>query len=32
MRHFYDEWGKWMNVNPSKPNEAYPVEEARMVA
>ena len=32
MRHFYDEWGKWMNINPSKPDEAYPVEKTRMVA
>ena len=32
MRHYYDEWGKWMNINPSKPNEEYPIEKARMVA
>ena len=32
MRHYYDEWGKWMNINPSKPHEEYPIEKARMVA
>ena len=23
MRHYYDEWGKWMNMNPSNPEEVY---------
>tara|TARA_B100001123_G_C15345902_1_gene1037172 strand:- start:7132 stop:8271 length:1140 start_codon:yes stop_codon:yes gene_type:complete len=33
MRHFYDEWGKWMNINPSKPTEEYPYQvEERMIA
>ena len=33
MRHYYDEWGKWMNINPSKPTEEYPYQiEERMIA
>ena len=23
MRHYYDEWGKWMNMNPGNPEEVY---------
>ena len=23
MRHYYDEWGKWMNINPSDPVNSY---------
>lgn len=23
MRHYYDEWGKWMNINPGNPQEQY---------
>ena len=32
MRHYYDEWGKWMNMNPSNPEESYIKTEERMVA
>ena len=33
MRHYYDEWGKWMDMNPSNPEESYPHEEVqKMVA
>ena len=32
MRHYYDEWGKWMNMNPSNPEESYIKIEERMVA
>ena len=27
MRHFYDEWGKWMNRHPGNPDLTY--EEGR---
>ena len=23
MRHFYDEWGRWMNRRPSDPEKPY---------
>ena len=23
MRHYYDEWGKWMNRLPSNPEQPY---------
>ena len=23
MRHYYDEWGRWMNRNPSDPAQPY---------
>ena len=29
LRHYYDEWGKWMNRNPANPTTAF---EARVVA
>jgi methanesulfonate monooxygenase large subunit len=23
MRHYYQEWGKWMNRSPSNPDQPY---------
>jgi methanesulfonate monooxygenase large subunit len=23
MRHYYDEWGKWMDRSPSNPTQSY---------